>query len=65
MGLSAPRTEIVDTVGAGDAFTATLLVDPGWPALGRSQPARERRGCLRVLTAGGDTADPEALRWTS
>ena len=60
---SAPRTEIVDTVGAGDAFTAALLV--GMLA-GESPDAVNRRAnavAAYVCSQAGATPPiPDALR---
>jgi len=61
---AAPPTDVVDTVGAGDAFAATLLVDllAGRPLdeVGRHANAVASFVCSRP---GATPPIPEALRW--
>jgi fructokinase len=60
----APRTEVIDTVGAGDAFTAALLVGilAGRPV----EEANERANAVAAHVCsqpGATPAIPQALRW--
>ena len=62
----APRTEIVDTVGAGDAFTAALLV--GILAGESLDEVNRRANAVAVYVcsqAGATPPIPDALRWIS
>lgn len=63
---AAPRTEIVDTVGAGDAFAATLLVGilagRPWGEVNQRANAVAAFVCSQP---GATPQIPEELRWTS
>ena len=62
----APRTDIVDTVGAGDAFAATLLVGilAGRP-LGEVNQRANAVAAFVCSQPGATPQIPEELRWTS
>ncbi|HEV2671230.1 MAG TPA: PfkB family carbohydrate kinase, partial [Gemmatimonadales bacterium] len=62
---AAPSTEIVDTVGAGDAFTATLLV--GILAERPLDEVNRRANAVAAYVCsqpGATPAIPEELRWS-
>jgi len=60
----APRTEVVDTVGAGDAFAATMLVGilAGRP-LGEVNERSNAVAAYVCSQPGATPRIPDELRW--